>query len=166
MTPDRMPMTTTLIELGAGAQLTMIGFRIYSLSKTPCKCVTGTYHDVFGCRRGIQVMKALADLSAEITRVGRRRIRLTMPGSVLLTHDEGSLLSAISAAQVGDTALRDAHLSWLLARSPSDACGERTNFLAEAMTAREFPVNAPGASAVSGAGGLTARHLVHAAGHA
>ena len=43
-----------------------------------------------------------------------------MPGCARLSGDELSIVACLAAAQTGDRALADAHLSWLMARPADD----------------------------------------------
>lgn len=138
---------TYLPELGRGAATAMWGFRACALGHAKCCCLIKGFTAVFGREAAGPVLSDLLKLARIVGNEGRRRVRLAMPGCARITYDEASFLSALSAAQSPDPALRDAHLSWLLAMSATDEASDCTSRLAGRFLSYGLPIQAPKAMA-------------------
>ena len=128
MTDTRLVSTRTLLDLGPGAQIAMFGFRSSAFGHTRCCCLLKTYNHIFGDDCGGRVLGRLMRLAECLGRDGNRRLDLTLPNAIRFTHDEASVLSALSAAQNDEQDTSRAHLTWLLARPPRS---EEVNILNE-----------------------------------
>ena len=145
MPPSAFLRDTFLPDLGPGAGVALWGFRACAVGHSECCSLIRGLEHFFG-NEGGQVLSHLLRLAQIIGNEGRRKVRLAMPGCAHLTHDEASLLSAFSAAQVYDQALRDAHLSWLLGCAPSDHILTHVQSLADAFDRRAIVIKAPSSS--------------------
>ena len=74
---------------------------------------------------------------------GCRRLKLGAPGSIHYTYDEASILSALSASQSGDMKLCEAHLTWLMARTPEQELLKTISTLSSAFSGKELILYAP-----------------------
>jgi len=75
--------------------------------------------------------------------VGQRRIRLAHPGCGRVSHDEVSILSALSAAGKDEQDQVEAHLNWLLAGRISTDTIILINDIAARFRSFERPIKAP-----------------------
>jgi len=107
------------MELSAGSQIALFGFRSCALGHTKCCCLVRKFQDIFGEEAGGKVLYSLLKLAQNLGNDGKRVIRLSGPETVKFTHDEASVLSALAAAQADDFETSEAHLNWLLARPPN-----------------------------------------------
>ncbi|MEM0984925.1 MAG: hypothetical protein AAGJ32_01640 [Pseudomonadota bacterium] len=139
--------TSTLVDLGSGSQLALFGFRACAFGQAKCCCLLKTFKDVFGEESGGRVLGKFLDLARALGHDGRRKLKLAAPGCIRLTHDEASVLSALSAAQHGDESLRDAHLTWLLARTPDAEHQDLVDWISMAMGGHGLTVTPPEAVA-------------------
>lgn len=113
LVPDR-----TLVDLGSGAQVAMFGFRSCAFGHTKCCCLLNMFKDFFGDESGGRVLGRFMRLAECLGNNGLRQLDLTVPNAISFTHDEASILSALSAMQHGAYGQSRAHLTWLLARPP------------------------------------------------
>lgn len=143
MPPSAFLRDTFLPDLGAGSGVAIWGFRACALGHARCCTLVRGFEHFFGACEGGPMLSHMLGLARIIGNEGRRKVRLAMPGCVHLTHDEASLLSALSAAQVYDLALRDAHLSWLLGSAPGDRIHAHMQALADAFDRRAIVITAP-----------------------
>ncbi len=134
---------TDLPSLGLGAGMLVWGFRASAAGRSACPCVVQGFAHRFGASGGEDVREALLSLTSHIGCEGRRKVRIAMSGCLRLTHDEASLVSALGAAQSADSALRDAHLSWLLAMPASREASTLADRLASAFTVAALSINPP-----------------------
>ena len=110
----------TLIDLGPGAQIVLYGFRAVAFGQTKCGCLAKVFERSFGRYQGGEALRVLKDLTNSIGHKGLRKFKVAPTRCKHLTQDEASLLSALSAAQDEDPDRAQAHLSWLLARPPTE----------------------------------------------
>ena len=143
MTESAYLTDTSLPDLGRGSATAIWGFRACALGHARCCCLIRGFERIFGKEAAGPVLSELLELARIFGNDGRRKVKLAMPGCARITYDEASFLSAISAAQSVDLALRDAHLSWLLAMSASQAASEHTSRLGGYFLAHGMPVCAP-----------------------
>lgn len=110
-----MPFSTaiTIPDLGPGAGYALWGFRAAATGHVSCPALVNGYEDAFG-DFGRPALGALRMLAREIGSAGGRRVTIAAPGCCCVTADELSIVALLSAAQAKDTALCDAHLSWLM----------------------------------------------------
>lgn len=134
---------TYLPDLGRGSATAMWGFRACALGHARCCCLIRGFEEIFGKDAAGPVLSELLELARILGNEGRRKVKLAMPGCARITYDEASFLSAISAAQSSDLALRDAHLSWLLAMSASQDASNHASRLGGYFLAHGMPVCAP-----------------------
>lgn len=133
----------TLTDLGPGAQIATFGFRACAFGQTRCCCLLNLFKDFFGEENGGRVLGRFIRLAECLGNNGLRRIDLTVPNAITFTHDEASLLSALSSMQHGAFAQARAHMTWLLARAP---CTDEMNILsdlASLFSARDMIVKSP-----------------------
>ncbi len=120
MIPNSVMTGTDLLQLGSGAQFSLFGFRACALGETRCDCLAKAFRNVLGDDKGDTTLALFHQLVLRIGEDGTRRLKLVSPGCSRISFDEASILGAFAASQAGDEALRDAHLSWLLACAPDD----------------------------------------------
>lgn len=113
LVPDK-----TLSDLGPGAQIAIFGFRACALGHMQCCCLLSLFKDVFGEESGGRVLGRFLRLAQCLGNNGLRSLDLTVPNAMRFTHDEASLLSALSSMQQGAYGQARAHMTWLLARPP------------------------------------------------
>ncbi|MEL6827970.1 MAG: hypothetical protein AAFN91_17105 [Pseudomonadota bacterium] len=133
----------TLIDLGPGAQVAIFGFRACAFGQTKCCCLLNMFKDFFGEENGGRVMGRFMRLAECLGNNGLRQLDITVPNATLFTHDEASLLSAMSSMQHGAYAQARAHMTWLLARSPNT---DEINIIAELasfFSSRDLIVESP-----------------------
>ena len=129
MTQNALRADILLPELGDGAGYFMLAFRGFAFGPTGCRCLNKFYGDIFG-GMGDAVLSDIFSLTADLGRIGCRKIRLAQPGCARVTHDEVSLLSALGAAQSGQDDLHRAHLRWLVVRGDAERMVELTRQIA------------------------------------
>ena len=133
----------TLIDLGPGAQVATFGFRACAFGHTKCCCLLNMFKDFFGKENGGRVMGRFLRLAECLGNNGLRQLDITVPNSTRFTHDEASILSAISSMQHGAYAQARAHMTWLLARSPQADEINIISDLANFFSARDMIVQSP-----------------------
>ncbi len=133
----------TLSDLGPGAQLATFGFRACAFGHTRCCCLLNMFKDFFGTENGARVLGRFLKLAESLGNNGLRQIDVTVPNAITFTHDEASLLSALSSMQHDAFAQARAHMTWLLARAPR---GDEMNIvsdLANFFSARDMIIESP-----------------------
>ncbi|MEM1148475.1 MAG: hypothetical protein AAGA72_07850 [Pseudomonadota bacterium] len=133
----------TLVDLGPGAQIATFGFRACAFGQTRCCCLLNLFKEVFGDETGARVLGCLMRLAECLGTSGQRRLELTLPNATRFTHDEASLLSALSSMQHGAYAQARAHLTWLLARPPHGDEVDIVSDLARFFSARNMIIESP-----------------------
>lgn len=133
----------SLVDLGPGAQVSLFGFRACSAGQTKCCCLLKLFQQTFGPERGGPALGLLMKLSDRLGSKGHRRLEVAEPNAVRLTHDEASLLSALSAAQDDDAARACAHLTWLFARGPNEYEETLLFDLVDFFSVRGLEINTP-----------------------
>ncbi|NQY12984.1 MAG: hypothetical protein HRT81_03875 [Henriciella sp.] len=133
----------TLTDLGPGAQIATFGFRACAFGQTRCCCLLNLFKDFFGAEIGGPVLGRFIRLAECLGNNGLRRIDLTVPNAITFTHDEASLLSALSSMQHGAFAQARAHMTWLLARSPQSDEMNIISDLANFFSAQDMIVQSP-----------------------
>ncbi|MEO0550449.1 MAG: hypothetical protein AAFZ91_11060 [Pseudomonadota bacterium] len=138
LVPDK-----SLIELGAGAQLALFGFRACAFGHTKCCCLLNMFKDVFGDKTGGRVLGQFMGLAEYLGQKGQRRLDLSVPNATVFTYDEASILSALSSFQHGEFVQARAHLTWLLARSPRTEEINVVSDLVMYFSARDLIIRTP-----------------------
>ncbi|MEM6555424.1 MAG: hypothetical protein AAF642_06095 [Pseudomonadota bacterium] len=133
----------TLTDLGPGAQIATFGFRACAFGQTRCCCLLNLFKDFFGADQGGRVLGRFVRLAECLGNNGLRRIDLTVPNAITFTHDEASLLSALSSMQHGAYAQARAHMTWLLARSPQTDEMNILSDIASFFSAQDMIVESP-----------------------
>ena len=134
---------TTLADLGPGSQVAMFGFRACAFGHTKCCCLLNMFKDFFGEDIGGRVLGRFMRLAESLGSNGFRQLDLTVPNAVRFTHDEASVLRAISSMQQGAYAQSRAHMTWLLARKPRSEEMNIISDLASFFSARDMLVESP-----------------------
>ena len=134
---------TTLSDLGAGSQVAMFGFRACAFGNTKCCCLLNMFKDFFGEDSGGRVLGRFMRLAESLGSNGFRQLDLTVPNAIRFTHDEASILSAISSMQQGAYTQSRAHMTWLLARAPRSEEMNIISDLASFFSARDMIVQSP-----------------------
>ena len=142
MSSSRFLDSTYLPDLGTGSSLAIWGFRACAMGGAGCCTIVRGFDDAFGEDGGPVLGNVLA-LARFIGHEGRRKVSLAMPGCARITRDELSLLTAFAAAQMQDESLRDAHLTWLTARSPNQAVSCITDYIAMAFARHGHDIRLP-----------------------
>ena len=119
MTSSDQLTDVLLPELGTGAGIAVWGFRACARGGAGCCAVINGFAHAFGPMIGPVVLERMLDFARHVGHRGGRTVALAMPGCARLSGDELSILACLAAAQTGDRALTEAHLSWLMAR-PAD----------------------------------------------
>ena len=114
----RLVADKTLIDLGPGAQVATFGLRACAFGQTKCCCLLNMFKDFFGEENCGRVMGSFLRLAECLGNNGLRQLDITVPNATRFTHDEASVLSAISSMQHGSYIRARAHMTWLLARPP------------------------------------------------
>lgn len=114
-----------LSALTEGGGLALWSFRACAMRATRCRCLPNTFDFHFGAA-GPDVLRHIMVIAQLIAQHSSRKIILSYPNSHRLTHDETSLVNALSAAQHANEAGLCAHLSWIMA-------GGKTAKLAKAI---------------------------------
>ena len=133
---------TYLPELGRGSGLAIWGFRACAMSGAGCCTIVRGFQHAFG-KDGAPLLGQMLALARCIGHDGRRKVSLAMPGCARVTRDELSLLTVFSACQMQDDALRDAHLTWLTARSPGEAVSGLASDIASTLSVDGLDRNLP-----------------------
>ena len=133
---------TYLPELGKGSGLAIWGFRACAMGGAGCCTIVRGFEHAFG-GDGPPMLGHMLALARFIGHDGRRKVSLAMPGCARITRDELSILTVFAAAQMHDDALRDAHLTWLTARSPDHATADLVDSLAGAFARHGYDIALP-----------------------
>lgn len=133
----------TLIDLGPAAQIATFGFRACAFGQTKCCCLLNVFKDFFGDETGGRVLGRFMRLAECLGNNGLRQLDVTVPNAISFTHDEASMLSALSSMQHGSYAQARAHLTWLLARPPRTDEINIISDLAQFFSDRDIVVHSP-----------------------
>ena len=133
----------TLIDLGPGAQVATFGLRACAFGQTKCCCLLNMFKDFFGEENGGRVMGSFLRLAESLGNNGLRQLDITVPNATRFTHDEASVLSAISSMQHGSYMQARAHMTWLLARPPRADEISIVSDLANLFSSRDMIVQTP-----------------------
>lgn len=123
-----------LADLGQATQFALWGFRSCAMGQSRCCCLFRQFDHVFGADCGRAVFGEVLRLAEGLGNQGGRRLVLGRPTSQRMTYDEASIVAALAAAQRGDTGLRDAHLTWLLAKPPDASLSATVSRIADACS--------------------------------
>lgn len=134
----------TLPELGIGAGFALWGFRGCALRCSGCCAMIQGFERAFGEEAGT-VLSGMRTLVRAIGYDGRRKVTLSKPGCARVTADEISIAAMFAAAQTHNTAARDAHLVWLLARQPSQELSDLATRIADSFVRAGLRIVAPAA---------------------
>lgn len=126
-----------LWELAYADHLIVWSFRAFAVGKWRCAVIEREYRDACGAAAP-QAMNSLTVFGLELAVQGRRTIAFARPGLLSLTRDEQLLLALYAAAQAGDRARFDAHLSWLLGRPAVPPFYHAAQVTARALAARGY----------------------------
>ena len=129
-------------NLGAGAHLALWAFRAGAVGHLECCALVKAFDRTMGEEAG-PALAAVCRLVRVVGRDGGRVIRLAHPGCCRVTADELSLVAALAAAQSGDRARRDAHVSWLTCGRAEDAARCAADDVAAAFDAAAMIIAAP-----------------------
>ncbi len=132
MSVSQTPRDSLIPELGFAAGFALWGFRGCALGFSKCCVLARGYERELGAQ-ATDALNGLLVLAQIIGHDGRRKVKLGFPGCIAATPDELSLVAALSAAQSGQDHLADAHLTWLLARIPSETAKTAVARIAEAF---------------------------------
>ncbi|MEL7040984.1 MAG: hypothetical protein AAGL90_05640 [Pseudomonadota bacterium] len=133
----------SLIEMGPGARIALYGFRACMFGQAKCCCLLKMFHNTFGETGGGPALGLIMKLADRLGNKGQRRLEVSVPDAVDITHDEASLLSALAAAQDEDMTRARAHLTWLLARRPSEYEETLVFDLVDYCSVRGLELNTP-----------------------
>lgn len=129
-------------QLGVGAGLVMMSFRACALGRAKCCMIIEGYERAFGLE-GPATLSDMHDLTSVLGNDGRRKLTITAPGCARLTADELSIVAMFAAAQADDAAGRDAHLLWLLAKSPGKQVSTLVSRIAGTFARHGLNIKAP-----------------------
>ena len=131
-----------LSELGAGTRMATWGFRACAIGHSECCALIRGFENALA-EDGSPVLGSILSIARFIGHQGRRKVSLAVPGCIRLTRDEVSLLTAFSAAQMKDEALRDAHLSWLTGRTAHKQLGLLADHVASRFAHHGYDILLP-----------------------
>jgi len=124
-----------LSALTEGGGLALWSFRACAIGATRCRCLPQTYDYHFGAA-GPDVLRHIMVMAQLIGQYSTRTITLSYPNSNRLTHDETSLINALSAAQHANEAGLCAHLSWIMAGGETAKLAKAVCYVASAFAER------------------------------
>lgn len=133
---------TYLPELGKASGLAIWGFRACAMGGAGCCTIVRGFENAFDTD-GAPVLGHMLAMARFIGHDGRRKVSLAMPGCARITRDELSLLTVFAAAQMHDEALRDAHLTWLTAKSPDTAIISLADSIASTFAHHGYDIALP-----------------------
>lgn len=152
----------SLRESDPSSQFILWAFRSCALGESRCCCLVRQFDRVFGGDAGGKAFGDVLQLVETLGRRGRRRVTLGMPSCSRLTHNETSLISSLSAMQLGDRALCEAHLAWLMGRQPDPGLTETVGRIAKAFSERGLWIRVPPAAENrEHVAGITPLHAVY-----
>lgn len=161
---DSLVPDVMLPDLTLGTGLLLTGFRGSATHGGPCACVDKAFARAFQGEEA-PVLARLLMFARMLGYHGRRKIRLAPPGSPRVTDDELLIAALMEGAQLGDKAIRDGHLGWLLAAPAPDPLSALAQDLADQFSAAGQRITAPVQSMVRRPHAPDPWHA-HAAGHA
>ena len=129
-------------KLGLGTGLVMMSFRACALGRTECCAIVEGYERAFGLD-GPATLSDMQNLTSVLGNDGRRKLTITAPGCARITADELSIVAMFAAAQADDAAGRDAHLLWLLAKSPGRQVSALVSRIADTFGRHGLHIKAP-----------------------
>ncbi|MEM9667306.1 MAG: hypothetical protein AAF950_00145 [Pseudomonadota bacterium] len=103
-----------LPDVGFGGGFALWSFRVCATGGANCRLTYAAFDQIFG-GQGLDALNAMISFTKNIAASGRRRISLAQPCCCRTSSDEQSVLAAFAAAQSGDRATCEKHLTWLLA---------------------------------------------------
>ncbi|MEO0550454.1 MAG: hypothetical protein AAFZ91_11085 [Pseudomonadota bacterium] len=151
-------------DLGLGAGIALWSFRACARGGAKCCSIIRGFEKTFG-GDGPNALASMLEFTKSLGNDGRRSILLATPGCARVTADELSVVACLSAAQSKDSALCDAHLSWLFAGAPPQDFSETVFHIADYFSAYGLRVIAPELE-LRGAPSATHRLKVISVGHA
>lgn len=134
----------SLSNLGRGTRMAVWGFRACAIGHSECCALIRGFEHAFA-EEGPPVLGSILSVARFIGHEGRRKVSLAVPGCIRLTRDEVSLLTAFSASQMQDDALRDAHLSWLTGRAADRQLGLLSDHVACVFARHGYDILLPSA---------------------
>ena len=129
-------------KLGVGTGLVIMSFRACALGRAKCCPIIEGYERAFGLE-GPTTLSDMHNLTSVLGNDGRRKLTITAPGCARLTADELSIVAMFAAAQADDAAGRDAHLLWLLAKSPGKQVSALVSRIADTFARHGLRIKAP-----------------------
>ena len=142
MSGSRFVADVHVPQLGTGAGLALWGFRVCALRGIKCCAIVQGFKSAFGD----EAPSVLSDMLAFARVVGfdgRRKVTVALPDCTRVTADEISITAMFAAAQAQDAGARDAHLLWILARSPTDEVSQLVARIADAFARQGLRIMAP-----------------------
>ena len=142
MSGSRFVSDTYVPRLGVGTGLALWGFRVCALRGVRCCAIVQGFRRAFGD----EAPGVLSDMLAFARVVGfdgRRKVTVALPDCARVTADEVSITAMFAAAQAQDAGARDAHLLWILARSPTDEVSQLVARIADAFARQGLRIAAP-----------------------
>lgn len=109
----------TLQDLGFGGGIALWAIRACVAGRVNCCTLVDGYERAFGAN-GAQILSQLQMYARFLGSHGNRRIGLGCSGCGAITHDEMSIIAVLAAGQNHAFDSARAHLSWLLASSPTE----------------------------------------------
>jgi hypothetical protein len=121
-----------LRDLAHGEHLVVWSFRAFASGRIDCPIVARAYRDACGPLAD-PARNAFTVFAQQLALQGRRPVVLAPPGRLTLTRDEQLLLAIFAAAQRNDEPRCEAHLAWLLGRTPGAAFVAAARVVAHAL---------------------------------
>ncbi|MEL6277267.1 MAG: hypothetical protein AAFY22_06785 [Pseudomonadota bacterium] len=110
---------TMISDLGIGTGYALWGFRASAARHANCPTLIRGFDQALS-RYGRLALMELEAFARILGSKGRRRLSIGCPGCASVTADELSIAALLSAAQIRNEDLADAHAAWLMA-----GCGEQ-----------------------------------------
>lgn len=152
MTLARPDAPADIRELTWGAHFMIWAFRTVALGRGDSVVLQKAFEDA--CSPvGQESLNAFVVFVRELSRQGRRRIKLAPPGCTSLTRDEQSILALFAAAQEGAHDRLRAHLAWLAAGVPAAPLPAAAAMVAQALEFNGHIIPAPQMIVPAGEGG-------------
>lgn len=111
---------TDLRQLTFSEHLIVWTFRAFASGRWECPMVAAAYREGAAGAAGDEAFLRVCELAREIGVGARREITFGRPGLMMVTRDEQLLLAVLAGALQRDGARMAAHLTWLMARTPSE----------------------------------------------
>ena len=151
-----------LRDLAHGEHLLVWSFRAYAAGRIDCPVVARVWRDACGPLADA-ARAAFTVFGQQLAVQGRRPVVLAPAGRLTLTRDEQLLLAIFAAAQTGDEARCEAHLTWLLGRRAGPPFVACARVVAHALACHDHRLRlAPEAAAAGPAHDLPAPKAVRA----